>query len=71
MKRIMQLFCLLTPLTSFALDNTILAEHYFSDTVPKLSSQEKQGLDIAERTQQGKNGDSYCHHRWAGLIRYH
>ncbi|HAT8721648.1 TPA: P-type conjugative transfer protein TrbG, partial [Legionella pneumophila] len=33
---------------------TILAEHYFSDTVPKLSSQEKQGLDIAERTQQGE-----------------
>ncbi len=54
MKRIIQLFCLVMPLTGFALDNTILAEHYFSDTAPKLSSQEKQALDIAERTQKGE-----------------
>ena len=54
MKRIMQLFCLLTPLTGFALDNNELAERYFSDTSPKLSSQEKQALDIAEHTQKGE-----------------
>ncbi|HAT9718725.1 TPA: P-type conjugative transfer protein TrbG [Legionella pneumophila subsp. pneumophila] len=54
MKRIIQLFCLLTPLTGFALDNNDLAERYFSDTAPKLSSQEKQALDIAERTQKGE-----------------
>jgi len=54
MKRIISLFCLLTPFTGFALDNTILANNYFSETAPKLSSQEEKALDIAEDLQKGE-----------------
>ncbi|MDI9818646.1 MULTISPECIES: P-type conjugative transfer protein TrbG [unclassified Legionella] len=54
MKRIISTLCLLTPLAGFALDNTEIANRYFSETDPKLSTQEKQALDIAERTQKGE-----------------
>lgn len=53
MKKILLTFCLLMPLTGFTLDNNDLAKHYFSDTDPQLSKQEKQALDIAERWQKG------------------
>jgi type IV secretion system protein VirB9 len=42
------------PLASFALDNNDLATNYFSESDPKLSSQEKQALDIAELLQKGE-----------------
>lgn len=54
MKKLMQLVCLLTPLTGFALDNNALADRYFSDNSPQLSNQEKEALEIAERTQKGE-----------------
>ncbi|WP_412755530.1 P-type conjugative transfer protein TrbG [Legionella longbeachae] len=54
MKRIIQLFCLLIPVTGFAFDTSELAKRYFSETDAQLSSQEKQALDIAERTQKGE-----------------
>ncbi|MCZ4806702.1 P-type conjugative transfer protein TrbG [Legionella pneumophila] len=54
MKRIIHLFCLLMPLTGFAFDTSELAKRYFSETDAQLSSQEKQALDIAERTQKGE-----------------
>ncbi|HAT7746065.1 TPA: P-type conjugative transfer protein TrbG [Legionella pneumophila] len=53
MKKIMLTFCLLMPLTGFALDNNELATRYFSENDPKLSNQERQALDIAERWQKG------------------
>lgn len=54
MKKIMLTFCLWMPLASFALDNNDLATNYFSESDPKLSSQEKQALDIAELLQKGE-----------------
>lgn len=54
MKRVIQLLCLATPLMGFALDNTELANQYFSETKTELSNQEKQALKIAERTQTGE-----------------
>ncbi|HHV6060366.1 TPA: P-type conjugative transfer protein TrbG [Legionella pneumophila] len=53
MKKIILSFCLLMPLAGFALDNKELANRYFSDNDSKLSSQEKQALDIAKRWQKG------------------
>lgn len=43
----------LVPLVGFALDNDELASLYFSSNVPKLSTQEKQALNIAELWQKG------------------
>lgn len=53
MKKIMLSIFLLMPLTGFALDNDELANRYFSETDSKLSSQEKEALDIAEKWQKG------------------
>lgn len=53
MKKIILSFSLLLPLTSFAVDNTELANFYFSKTIPALTNQEKQALSIAEEWQKG------------------
>lgn len=53
MKKIILSLGLLMPLTSFALDNNELANLYFSSSVPVLSHQEKQALNIAEVWQKG------------------
>ncbi|KTD70008.1 conjugal transfer protein trbG precursor [Legionella santicrucis] len=53
MKKIILSFSLLLPLTSFAVDNTELANFYFSKSIPVLSNQEKQALSIAEEWQKG------------------
>ncbi len=44
---------MLLPLTSFAVDNTELANFYFSKNIPVLTNQEKQALSIAEEWQKG------------------
>lgn len=54
MKKVMLSFCLWMPFTGFALDNDTLANRYFSEGDLKLSSQEKQSLDIAEKWQKGE-----------------
>jgi len=53
MKKIILSFGLMLPLTSFAVDNTELANFYFSKTIPLLSNQEKQAISIAEKWQKG------------------
>lgn len=53
MKKIILTFSLVLPLTSFAVDNTELANFYFSKTIPVLTNQEKQALSIAEEWQKG------------------
>ncbi|WP_412758156.1 P-type conjugative transfer protein TrbG [Legionella bozemanae] len=53
MKKIILSLCLLLPLTSFAVDNTELANFYFSKSIPALTNQEKQALSIAEEWQKG------------------
>ncbi|WP_131780589.1 P-type conjugative transfer protein TrbG [Legionella bozemanae] len=53
MKKIILTFCLLLPLTSFAVDNTELANFYFSKSIPALTNQEKQALSITEEWQKG------------------
>ncbi|AUH71140.1 MULTISPECIES: P-type conjugative transfer protein TrbG [Legionella] len=53
MKKIILSFGLMLPLTSFAVDNTELANFYFSKTIPALTNQEKQALSIAEEWQKG------------------
>ncbi|MFO9238408.1 P-type conjugative transfer protein TrbG [Legionella pneumophila serogroup 1] len=53
MKKIILSFSLLLPLTSFAVDNTELANFYFSKSIPQLTNQEKQALSIAEEWQKG------------------
>lgn len=53
MKKIILTFSLVLPLTSFAVDNTELANFYFSKTIPALTNQEKQALSIAEEWQKG------------------
>ncbi|WP_115702591.1 P-type conjugative transfer protein TrbG [Legionella sainthelensi] len=53
MKKITLSLCLLLPLTSFAVDNTELANFYFSKNIPVLTNQEKQALSIAEEWQKG------------------
>jgi P-type conjugative transfer protein TrbG len=53
MKKIILSFGLLIPLTGFALDNTELANLYFSKSIPVLSNQEKHALSIAEEWQKG------------------
>lgn len=53
MKKIILSISLLMPLSGFALDNKELANRYFSENPPELSSQEKQALSIAERWQKG------------------
>ncbi|HEO1393679.1 P-type conjugative transfer protein TrbG [Legionella parisiensis] len=53
MKKIILTFSLLLPLTSFAVDNTELANFYFSKSIPQLTNQEKQALSIAEEWQKG------------------
>ncbi|WP_010655135.1 P-type conjugative transfer protein TrbG [Fluoribacter dumoffii] len=53
MKKITLSLCLLLPLTSFAVDNTELANFYFSKNIPALTNQEKQALSIAEEWQKG------------------
>ncbi|HHF0526014.1 TPA: P-type conjugative transfer protein TrbG [Legionella anisa] len=53
MKKIILSLCLLLPLTSFAVDNTELANFYFSKNIPALTNQEKQALNIAEEWQKG------------------
>ena len=53
MKKIILSFSLLLPLTSFAVDNTELANFYFSKSIPQLTNQERQALSIAEEWQKG------------------
>lgn len=53
MKKIILSLSLLLPLTSFAVDNTELANFYFSKSIPQLTNQEKQALSIAEEWQKG------------------
>lgn len=53
MKKIILSFGLMLPLTSFAVDNTELANFYFSKSIPALTNQEKQALSIAEEWQKG------------------
>ncbi|HIF0226162.1 TPA: P-type conjugative transfer protein TrbG [Legionella anisa] len=53
MKKIILSFSLLLPLTSFAVDNTELANFYFSKSIPQLTNQEKQALSIAKEWQKG------------------
>lgn len=53
MRNLILFSCLSIPLSSFALDNTVLAEQYFSSKSPHLVAQEKNALTIAERIQQG------------------
>ncbi|MFO9752149.1 P-type conjugative transfer protein TrbG [Legionella pneumophila serogroup 1] len=53
MKKIILSFGLMLPLTSFAVDNTELANFYFSKNIPALTNQEKQALSIAEEWQKG------------------
>ena len=53
MKKIVLSIGLLVPLSTFALDNNELGSRYFSQSMPSLSSQEKQALDIAEQWQKG------------------
>ncbi|AWN73040.1 P-type conjugative transfer protein TrbG [Legionella anisa] len=53
MKKIILSLCLLLPLTSFDVDNTELANFYFSKNIPALTNQEKQALNIAEEWQKG------------------
>ncbi|RUR24684.1 P-type conjugative transfer protein TrbG [Legionella qingyii] len=53
MKKIILSFGLILPLTSFAVDNTELANFYFSKSIPALTNQEKQALSIAEEWQKG------------------
>ncbi|PWY54597.1 P-type conjugative transfer protein TrbG [Legionella qingyii] len=53
MKKIILSFGLMLPLTSFAVDNSELANFYFSKSIPALSNQEKQALSIAEEWQKG------------------
>lgn len=54
MKKIILIGSLCVPFTLFALDNEVLAQRYFSESIPKLSSQEKKALQIAEEWQQGE-----------------
>lgn len=53
MKRIILIPTLLFSLTSFALSNDQLGQRYFSQSVPKLSSQEKYALKMAKKWQRG------------------
>lgn len=53
MKKIILSFSLLLPLTSFAVDNTELANFYFSKSIPQFTNQEKQALSIVEEWQKG------------------
>lgn len=49
----MGLMGLLLPLSGFALDNEALSNRYFSESLPKLSSQEQQALSMAKNWQKG------------------
>ncbi|MFO9347299.1 P-type conjugative transfer protein TrbG [Legionella pneumophila serogroup 1] len=53
MNKIILSFGLMLPLTSFAVNNTELANFYFSKNIPALTNQEKQALSIAEEWQKG------------------
>jgi P-type conjugative transfer protein TrbG len=53
MKKIIFILSLLIPLTSFAVNNSELANLYFSKSIPVLSTQEKQALFIAKKWQKG------------------
>jgi P-type conjugative transfer protein TrbG len=61
MKKIILSLCLLLPLTSFAVDNTELANFYFSKSIPALTNQEKQALNIAEEWQKGDKNSKPFH----------
>ncbi|NCT57008.1 MAG: P-type conjugative transfer protein TrbG [Legionella sp.] len=47
----MGLMSLLLPLSGFALDHEALSNRYFSESLPKLSSQEQQALNLAKEWQ--------------------
>ncbi|QIN36809.1 P-type conjugative transfer protein TrbG [Legionella longbeachae] len=61
MKKIILSFGLMLPLTSFAVDNTELANFYFSKSIPQLTNQEKQALSIAEEWQKGEKTSKPFH----------
>ncbi|MFO3582133.1 P-type conjugative transfer protein TrbG [Legionella pneumophila serogroup 1] len=54
MKKIIPVLGLIAPFYSFALDNSELANRYFSETPPQHTTQERQALKLAETLQQGE-----------------
>lgn len=61
MKKIMLSILLLLPLAVFAEDNEGAGNRYFSQSMPKLSHQEKQALEIAKLWQQGEKTSKPFH----------
>lgn len=53
MKKIILSIVLMAPLAVFSHNNEVLGDRYFSQSMPKLSSQEKQALNIAKHWQKG------------------